>query len=137
MTCFMCQVVDLDLDLVKDEQQKDHEIRNIMADLLLSEGSRPDFQFIEGIIYKKPRKEQEVARLYIPKTLIPEVLKLVHSHKLAGHPGISKTCQTVTRNYYWPQCSNEVEKFVRQCEVCNLHKGNVNVPAPLEKYPTE
>ena len=137
LECFTCQVVDLSLDLVKEEQQKDPEIREIMGNILQDESSKPDFQIIEGILYKKPSREQEVARLYIPKTLIPEVMKLVHSHRLAGHPGISKCVQILSRNYFWKNCNKDIENYIRDCEVCNLNKGNVNVPAPLLKYPTE
>ena len=137
MHCFCCQSIDLDMEKICEEQQKDPEIRKIMADLLLNENSNSDFQFIDGIIYKRPRREQEVARLYIPKTLVHEILKLVHSHKLAGHPGISKSTQIVTRNYFWPHCSKDMEMYIRQCITCNKHKGKVVIPAPLEKYPTE
>ena len=137
MECFTCQVVDLSLELVREEQQKDPEIREIMGNILQDKNSKPDFQIIEGMLYKKPSREQEVARLYIPKTLVPEVMKLIHSHKLAGHPGLNKSSQILSRNYYWKGCRNDLENFIRDCDVCNLHKGNVNVPAPLEHYPTQ
>ena len=34
--CFSCQVVDLDLELVKTEQEKDENIQKIVNDLLRS-----------------------------------------------------------------------------------------------------
>ena len=135
--CFKCQVVELDLTIVKEQQDKDTEIRNIMGDILLDETQRPDFQLINGMVYKKPRSEDEWPRLYIPKTLINEVLQLTHSHMLAGHPGIQKTKNIVSKNYFWPGCSKDVENFINACITCNQHKGVPNVPAPLEKYPTQ
>ena len=135
--CFTCQEIDLDMEIVKEGQEKDPDLRNIIADLINDEKLRPDFQLINGILYKKPRKKEECARLYVPKTLVKEVLKLTHCHRLAGHPGIRKTTRIITRNYFWPRCGEEAKEFVQQCHVCNQHKGNVNRPAPLEKYPTE
>ena len=81
--------------------------------------------------------ENELSQLYIPKTLIPEVLKLTHSHKLAGHPGIKKTKRALTRNYFWPHCAQDAEKYVKECITCNRHKGIVNVRAQLEIYPAK
>ena len=42
----------------------------------------------------------------------------------------------VTHNYFWPNCSKDVEKYIKECSTCNLHKGNVNTRACLEHYPT-
>ena len=75
--------------------------------------------------------------MYIPKTLILEVLTLTHSHKLAGHPGIKKLKTVLNRNYFWPHCAQDEERYVRECFTCNRHKGNVNVRAQLEFYPAE
>ena len=137
LECFTCQVVDLDMDIVRQEQKKDPDIRQIMGDILLDENSRPDYRIIDDTVYKKPNCVDKAARLYIPTTLIPEILKLVHDHKTAGHPGEGKTMKNVTRNYYWPNCRKNVEEYVKKCDICQKHKGNVNVSAPLERYPTE
>ena len=137
LECFTCQVVDLDLNKVRIQQDKDPEIRRIKGEILMDENSNHDFKIIEGIVYKKPDSEEKAARLYIPYTLIPEILHLVHSNITAGHPGVKKTMLTVTRNYYWVNCRKSVEDYVRNCDICQAHKGNVNVPAPLERYPTE
>ena len=135
--CFTCRVVELDMTIVKMEQEKDSDIRNIMSDKLEDQSQRPEFEICNGIVYKKPGNESESLRLYVPKTLIREVLNLTHSHKMAGHPGQSKTQGIIRRNYYWPGCTKDVEQYIKSCHVCNVNKGNVNVPAPLERYPTE
>ena len=135
--CFTCQKVELDLLKVSEEQGKDQEIRTIKGDILLDENSRPDFQLINDVVYKRPREEDELPRLYIPRILVNEVLNLTHSHRLAGHPGIKKTNKIIKNNYFWPGCSKDVEMYIKQCVNCNRNKGNVNSPAPLERYPTE
>ena len=87
---FSCEVVDLVLDMVSTEQEKDEDIQVITKDLLEEEDWRPDFVLINGVLYKLARNENECLPLYILKTQIHEVLKQTHSHKLAGHPGIKK-----------------------------------------------
>ena len=135
--CFTCKVVDLDLDMVQEVQDCDEVIRCIKADLLGDEQSRPDFEILNGLVYKKARNDGDWSRLYVPSRLVKEVLFLIHSHKLAGHLGIAKTKELVRKNYYWPRCSLDVEEYIKSCDVCNRVKGVTNKPAPLEKYPAE
>ena len=53
---FTTQIVDLDLNRVKVEQDCDERIRNIKADLLLEPNSRKGYVLIYEIVYSKPTK---------------------------------------------------------------------------------
>ena len=77
---FMTQIVDLDLDRVKIEQDCDEHIRNIKADLLIEPNSRKDYVLIDEIVYFKPTKNNQCCCLFIPETLVPEILKICHCH---------------------------------------------------------
>ena len=134
---FTCQVIDLDLDLVKVEQDKDEVIRNIKADLLLHPETVLDFVLINDCLYLKPTKNNSSSRLFIPKSLVPKVLMICHSHKLVGHPGVRKTQNLVSKNYFWKHCSRDAKEFVLNCETCQLSKGNVMKRVPLEPYPSD
>ena len=134
---FTCQVVDLDLDLVKEEQDKDVEIRDIKADLLLRPETVSDFVLINDCFYLKPTKNNSSSRLFIPKSLVPRVLMICHSHKLAGHPGVQKTQNLVSKNYFWRHCRRDAKEFVLNCDVCQLSRGNVMKRVPLEPYPSD
>ena len=74
--CFACKIVDLDLKLVKTEQERDPDILLIIGDKMTDERLRPDFEIMNGITYKRANHKEEVSRLYIPKTLVNEVLTL-------------------------------------------------------------
>ena len=134
--CFSCQVVDLDLDRVRVEEEQDEDIQMIIYDLKSSCNSRTDFELLNGIVYKKAQVVGGCSWLYVPSSLITETLKLLHSHPLAGHPGMRKTRRIVSRNYFWPNSRQDIDNFIRNCSTCNIHKGNVNVRAHLEHYPT-
>jgi Integrase zinc binding domain len=53
-----------------------------------------------------------------------EVLSLYHDHHLAGHPGISKTLDLLTRDYWWPTVKEFVTSYIKGCAVCQSNKVN-------------
>ena len=134
---FQVQTFDLDMDLVREQQHRDSEVVAIVGDLKLCSNTRQNYELIDGLLYLKPLKEGGSARLFVPKSLRENVLKLVHSHKLSGHPGIAKTIRHLSRSFFWPKSSTDVKNFVLNCPTCQLHKGNRNKPAPLEIYPSQ
>jgi RNase H-like domain found in reverse transcriptase/Integrase zinc binding domain len=57
-----------------------------------------------------------------------EVSSLYHDHRLAGHPGISKTLDLLTRDYWWPTVKDFVTSYVKGCAVCQSSKANTIRP---------
>jgi Integrase zinc binding domain len=57
-----------------------------------------------------------------------EVLSLYHDHRLAGHPGISKTLDLLTQDYWWPTVKEFVTSYVKGCAVCQSSKSNTVQP---------
>ena len=134
---FLVENTDLDMNIVREEQEKDPEVRNIVAKLLSTEENCSNYILINRLLYLKPNKEGGCARLFVPESLRRRVLELVHSHRLSGHPGIAKTVRHLGRNFFWPKCRQYVKNFVTDCQVCQVHKGVTNKPAPLEIYPSQ
>ncbi len=56
--------------------------------------------------------------IYVPKSLRTRVLELHHDSISAGHFGIKKTSELISRNFWWPKLLNDVTKFVKSCEIC-------------------
>ena len=50
------------------------------------------------------------------------IINGVHSPPVAGHPGRQITYQTVARDYFWPGMSNDIRRFIRNCNVCGRVK---------------
>ena len=134
---FAAQTVDIDMDRIRIEQDKDECIRNIKANLMIDHNSEKEYTLINDCVYLKPVKNNKCCRLFIPETLVPEILKICHSHSLAGHPGIQKTCNIMSRNYFWPHCSQQTKEYILNCRTCQLSKGKVMNRAPLESYPSD
>jgi Integrase zinc binding domain len=57
-----------------------------------------------------------------------EVSSLYHDHHLAGHPGISKTLDLLTHNYWWPTVKDFVTSYIKGCAVCQSSKANTVRP---------
>jgi len=67
------------------------------------------------------------------KDLRLHVLKSKHDHKLAGHPGQSKTFQLVQRHYSWPNLKSFVTDYIRSCNACSRNKSRRHKPYSLLK----
>jgi Integrase zinc binding domain len=65
-----------------------------------------------------------------------EVLSLYHDHRLAGHPGISKTLELLTRDYWWLTVKDFVTSYVKGCAVCQSSKVNTIRPK-VPPFPIE
>ena len=58
------------------------------------------------------------------------VLQQLHDH--AGHLGAHRTTENVKERFYWPGYESDIEKWVRECQLCQKRKPPQPVPqAPL------
>lgn len=77
-------------------------------------------------------------RLFAPPDdeLRTQILYRTHSSGPAGHPGRIKTLDLITRDYWWPRMSREIEEYVRACELCVRTKASrIAPPGFLQPLP--
>ena len=81
----------------------------------MSKSSRKDyrqFSWRDGLLFRNKH-------LYVPDgPMRLQVLQHCHDMPMAGHFGVHKTLELVTRNYWWPQLRTFIEDYVRSCDVC-------------------
>lgn len=53
-------------------------------------------------------------RIIVPTTLRSKVLEINHE----GHLGILKLKARIKMSYWWPGMDRDIEKFIRQCSIC-------------------
>ena len=65
-------------------------------------------------------------RNYVPDdlTLRQDIVRMLHDHKMAGHPGEAETLVTVEQHYWWPGLCTFVCNYVKGCGVCQQYKIN-------------
>ena len=71
-------------------------------------------------------------RIYVPidMTLWGSIIEIHHSW---GHPGIHKTMELITQNYWWPGLQKDVQKYIQGCKTCQMIKPDCQAkPAPLQ-----
>ena len=72
-------------------------------------------------------------KIYVPGSDL-RILALCHDTKLAGHPGRWKTLELVSRNYWWPQMSRYIGKYMSMCNMCLCTKS-IRQPPTGELHP--
>jgi hypothetical protein len=70
-------------------------------------------------------------RIYIPKDLRLEILKLCHDDSLSGHFGFRKTFVRLSMDYWWPTIRKDCKNYVETCQICSLAKPQRMKPAGL------
>ena len=69
-------------------------------------------------------------RIYVPEEkLREEVIRLYHDTPVGGHGGRWKMTELVTRNYWWPGVTKEVERYMNGCDACQRYKNRSEAPA--------
>ena len=76
----------------------------------------------KGILYHREK-------VYIPNSdLRCCISALCHDSKIAGHARRWKTLELVSRNYWWPQMSRYISRYVSTCNMCLHTKASRQSP---------
>ena len=61
--------------------------------------------------------------IYVSQSLRQEVFNQHHETRIAGHQGINRTLELITRTYYFPKIRKFVEDRIRTCDTCQRNKA--------------
>ena len=64
-------------------------------------------------------------------SLVRVVLWECHSTPIAGHSGIQKTTARVSASFTWNGLKKDVQKFVKECAICQKMKPSNQAPRGL------
>ena len=93
-----------------------------------------DYFLQEGLLFKRNQ-------LCIPNcSMRGNLIREKHSGGLARHFGTDKTYEQLSHFYYWPKMRSEVEKYVKNCKVCQYAKersqnAGLYIPLPIPDRP--
>ncbi|KAJ9508332.1 hypothetical protein QJQ45_011839 [Haematococcus lacustris] len=75
----------------------------------------------------------EWGRVVVPDgaALRKKVIYTMHDTRSAGHLGMTKTLEQVTRWFTWPGVSENVKSYVRSCHSCQVNKSSAKKLAGL------
>jgi len=86
-------------------------------------------------------RKENLEQVYVPQELRKTILQLYHDSEYAGHQGIKKTYDLITRYYYWPHIRKDISAYVKACNICITQKDTTHakygrtVRIPLAKLP--
>ena len=69
----------------------------------------------------------------IPDSLVPIILRSLHSGPSGGHMGIRRTILRCKERFFWPKLNDSVIQFIENCRQCSQGKyGTKQTRAPLQ-----
>ena len=91
-------------------QESDKEAQKIRVEGL------DGYEDVDGVLH-----HQELP--FVPKIIRTELISRYYDDLLAGHFGIDKTKELISRKYYWPSLKKDVKAYFKSCDVCLLSKA--------------
>ena len=63
-------------------------------------------------------------RLWVPRNepLRTNLIQRTHDSPFTGHPGREQTYKILSRDFFWPGMSEDVRRYVRNCDICGRTK---------------
>ena len=118
--------VDL-LEKVRESKVKDDEVVKAVEEMKRAGVKMlrdEEWREVDGIMYKE-------GKVYMPKDkkLRAEIVRLHHDTPIGGHGKQWKTVELVTRNFWWPEITKEVKRYVEGCDACQRNKNRMEQPA--------
>jgi hypothetical protein len=55
----------------------------------------------------------------------------MHDTKVGSHSGVLHTFKKLGQQFYWPDIHKAVQKYIRECEICQKTKAETLAPAGL------
>ncbi|KAJ9515658.1 hypothetical protein QJQ45_002704 [Haematococcus lacustris] len=122
-----------------DKLQAFHALKHAVSKQLLA-GYRNDPVFADisitdtydvdehGLYHTKDKKQ-----IVVPDCpeLRARILLEVHDAQFAGHVGITKTLERMSRVFWWPRMRSEVRHYVANCDACQRNKSVNTKPGGL------
>ncbi|KAL4011280.1 hypothetical protein IC575_028332 [Cucumis melo] len=116
----------LDLQIIKEEVEKDIRLMKIIAELNSNDNQQDSkFNICNGMLKYKDR-------LVISQSskLIPQVLHSYHDSAVGGHSGFLRTYKRIAGELYWKGMNAVIKKYCAECLICQRNK-TLCLPAGL------
>jgi len=124
------EIADLEKNISESIYKQVLEANGIDEDctLLREAIARGETQY-EGIKLKNCRVQDEIlykgSQLWVPfnELLQMNLIREVHDQPSVDHPDILRTVKVIKRNYYWPFMRKTIDRYIRNCYICQRSKA--------------
>uniref|UniRef100_A0A8C5LPA6 Gypsy retrotransposon integrase-like protein 1 n=1 Tax=Leptobrachium leishanense TaxID=445787 RepID=A0A8C5LPA6_9ANUR len=70
-------------------------------------------------------------KVYVPPSMVEQVLLFHHDNPITGHGGIQKTTELIKRTFWWPNMDLDIYNYVKHCVTCIRSKDMHTKPQGL------
>ena len=100
------------------------------------QGQHPQNFKFENVNFDGTQLLCEVSSKQGPRPFVPQDLRqtIIHSLHAIDHIGYKSTKKRVASDYFWPAINSDIQKFVKQCDICKRIKPNKALIGP-GKFP--
>ncbi|KAF2068675.1 hypothetical protein CYY_010003, partial [Polysphondylium violaceum] len=96
---------------------------------------RNDVTDIDGLLFISNASGDSRRLVVVDPKHVRKILHEAHSTVYAGHPGVKRLHDKVSRHYYFPKFTKSIEKFVQTCVECQKAKADKNKSGYLQSLP--
>ncbi|RWS01780.1 uncharacterized protein B4U79_00437, partial [Dinothrombium tinctorium] len=120
----------IDLNQFKQLQQRDEFCMGIKTKL--EQGRKITFTIKDDVVYKIIKDDgNEKLLIVVPRLFRKQILQEFHDSTISGHLSALKTKEKIEHNFWWPQLTQTVRRYVQGCEECQKLKSP---RAPIQGY---
>ncbi len=103
---------------------------HVMSNKLIKKLSK--FALIKGVLYRVVNSKVGLRyNIFVPKSLLRDVMYSLHEDPLSGHASFRKTLDRARMRFYWPKMAQYIRKYCKGCMDCQTKGVNNKLPAGL------
>ena len=128
-----------DMERLKIEQGKDPIIQQKIAEVKRNP-VKCSYEVKDGLLYKLLMMQfncnTKKKLIYLPSSMIQDLLQIYHSHPLSGHFGVQRTYLKIKNKFWWPNMKQSIVQYIQSCLPCQQYNvSRSKKPGRLQPIP--
>lgn len=109
----------LKLKLKSDEKPSKLQLQCVSDETIKLWSKWEVLEIKENVLYKR---DKNVCKLVAPLEIRNFIFEQLHHSRLGGHFGIERTTEAVKRRFYWPNMTEHITRWCKECNQCAKRK---------------
>ncbi|CAF1412956.1 unnamed protein product [Adineta steineri] len=128
-----------DMEQLKIEQEKDPVIQQKIIEVKKNP-VKCSYELKDGLLYKllmmRVNCNTKKKIIYLPSSMINNLLQVYHSDPLSGHFGVQRTYLKIKNIFWWPDMKQSITRYIQSCLPCQQYNiTRTKKPGRLQPIP--
>ena len=129
----------LDIERFKLEQRNDPFVQQKILEME-KYPNKCSYLLKDHLLYKllamRRNCSTKTKLIYVPSSMIGDLLEAYHSHPLGGHFGVLRTYLKIRNKFWWPEMKQSIIHYIRSCLPCQqFNVSRSKKPGRLQPIP--